>query len=66
VVKLRFQIDVTGTPTRVESVAAPSEELGRSAVEALRAAAPFPAMDASNRCLAEWTVIGTFTANPTS
>lgn len=66
VVKLRFKLDVTGSPTAVEFLEAASEELGASTVQALRAAAPFPAMDANNRCLAERRLTLTFTANPSS
>ncbi|MGH0037463.1 MAG: hypothetical protein ACQGVK_20745 [Myxococcota bacterium] len=66
VVKLRFKLDVTGSPTAVEFVEAASEELGGTTVQALRAAAPFPAMDARVRCLAERRLTLTFTANPSS
>jgi hypothetical protein len=66
VVKLRFKLDVTGSPTAVEFIEAASEELGASTVQALRSAAPFPAMDSNVRCLAERKLTLTFTANPTS
>jgi hypothetical protein len=66
VVKLRFKLDVTGSPTSVEFIEAASEELGGTTVQALRAAAPFPAMDANVRCLAERRLTLTFTANPSS
>lgn len=66
VVKIRFQLDVTGTPTRVEFVEASDPGLGRTAVEALRSAAPFPPMDDNVRCMAEWVLTATLTANASS
>ncbi len=63
-VKLRFKLDVTGSPTAVEFVEATNDQLGSSAVQALRTAAPFPAMDPNVRCLAERNLTATFIANP--
>jgi hypothetical protein len=59
-VQLRFAIDPAGTASRVDLVAAPDARLGRSAVEALRAASPFDHMSDRVRCLAGGPLIGTF------
>ena len=49
---LKFSLDSSGTATRVEVVGNANAALGNSAVAALRAASPFPSMDANTRCLA--------------
>jgi len=46
-------------------VSADDNALGASAVDALRAAAPFPPMPEPVRCLSDFSLIGTFT-NPFS
>jgi TonB family protein len=62
-VTLRFQLDVAGSASRVSIVAAQDNALGASAVDALRAAAPFPSMSDEIRCLAQVQIVGTF-SNP--
>jgi TonB family protein len=62
-VTLRFTIDVAGSATSVSVVKATHNALGASAVDALRAAAPFPPMPASVRCLGRLVITGTF-SNP--
>jgi hypothetical protein len=53
-VKLRFELDSSGSATKVEFIRATSEALGDSAVRALRESSPFPAMnDAVRDCLAD-------------
>ena len=62
-VTLRFKLDVAGSATSVSVVKATHNALGASAVDALRAAAPFPPMPATARCLGRLLIIGTF-SNP--
>ena len=62
-VTLRFQIDVAGSASRVAIVSAQDNALGASAVDALRAAAPFQPMSDEVRCLARVPIVGTF-SNP--
>ena len=62
-VKLRFQLDAAGSATHVSVVRASDNALGASAVDALRAAAPFPPMPDSARCLSRVPIVATFT-NP--
>jgi TonB family protein len=62
-VTLRFHIDVAGSASRVSLVDASDNALGASAVDALRAAAPFPPMPEDVRCLSQVPIVGTFT-NP--
>jgi TonB family protein len=62
-VTLRFQLDVAGSASRVSIVAAEDNALGASAVDALRAAAPFQPMSDEVRCLARVPIVGTF-SNP--
>ena len=62
-VTLRFQLDVAGSASRVSIVAAQDNALGASAVDALRAAAPFQPMPDAVRCLARVPIVGTF-SNP--
>ena len=62
-VTLRFHIDVAGSASKVSIVAAEDNALGASAVDALRAAAPFPPMSDEVRCLAGQRIKGTF-SNP--
>jgi hypothetical protein len=62
-VTLRFQLDVAGSASRVSIVAAQDNALGASAVDALRAAAPFQPMSDEVRCLARVPIVGTF-SNP--
>jgi len=62
-VTLRFQIDVAGSTSKVSIVSAEDNALGASAVDALRAAAPFPPMPEAARCLAARGILGTF-SNP--
>jgi TonB family protein len=62
-VTLRFTLDVGGSATSVSVVKATHNALGASAVDALRAAAPFPPMPAAVRCLGRLVITGTF-SNP--
>jgi TonB family protein len=62
-VTLRFQLDVAGSATHVSLISASDNALGASAVDALRAAAPFAPMPDPARCLARVPIVATFT-NP--
>jgi len=62
-VTLRFRLDAAGSATSVSLVNADDNAMGASAVDALRAASPFPPMSESVRCLSQHSLIGTFT-NP--
>ncbi len=62
-VTLRFRLDVAGSPSKVEILAATDNALGVSAVDALRAASPFPPMPEAVRCLSRAGINATFT-NP--
>lgn len=62
-VTLRFKLDVAGSATSVSLVKASDNALGASAVDALRAAAPFPPMPAAARCLGLVPITATF-SNP--
>jgi TonB family protein len=62
-VTLRFHLDVAGSASKVAIVTAEDNALGASAVDALRAAAPFPPMPDEVRCLARVPIVGTF-SNP--
>jgi hypothetical protein len=64
-VTLRFQLDVAGSASRVDLVRADDNALGASAVDALRAASPFPPIPDRARCLAQRRLIGTF-SNPSA
>ncbi len=64
--KLRFQIDVGGSASRVEMVSADDTRVGASVVDALRAASPFPPMTDRVRCLADSQLTATFTLDTTS
>ncbi len=59
-VTLRFQLDVAGSAQQVELVRAASNALGASAVDAMRAASPFPPMPERARCLADRRILGKF------
>jgi len=60
VVKLGFELDVSGSPRRIEVQQASNAALGRSAVDAMRLAGPFPSMDDDVRCLASMRLVGIF------
>lgn len=62
-VTLRFKIDAAGSATSVSLVKASDNALGASAVDALRAAAPFPPMPDPARCLSRVPITATF-SNP--
>jgi TonB family protein len=62
-VTLRFRIDSAGSASNVSVVRAEDNALGASAVDALRAASPFPPMPESVRCLTRVPIVGTF-SNP--
>ncbi len=62
-VTLQFKLDVAGSATSVSLKRASDNALGASAVDALRAAAPFPPMPDAARCLAMVPITATF-SNP--
>jgi TonB family protein len=62
-VTLRFHLDIAGSASKVSIVKAEDNALGASAVDALRAAAPFPPMPDEARCLAQRAINATF-SNP--
>jgi TonB family protein len=62
-VTLRFHIDIAGSASKVAAMKADDNALAASAVDALRAASPFPPMPEEARCLATRVLIGTF-SNP--
>lgn len=64
--RLRFQVDVGGSASRVEMVSADDPRVGSSVVDALRAASPFPPMSDRVRCLADSQLTATFTLETTS
>jgi TonB family protein len=64
-VTLRFRVDVAGSASNVAVQRADDPALGASAVDALRAASPFPPMSDAARCLSQVPIVGTF-RNPTS
>jgi len=59
-VKLRFRVDVAGSASAVEFIHAEDNAQGASAVDAMRAASPFPPMPNKVRCLAGVSIIATF------
>jgi len=62
---LRWKLDVGGSVSRAELVTAADPRLGKSVVDALRSAAPFPPMSDRVRCLAGEQIIGTFILDST-
>lgn len=64
-VELRFELDVAGSVRDVRVLSSGDSRLGESAVEALRAAAPFPPMPDRARCVAQRAMTGTF-RNPSA
>jgi TonB family protein len=62
-VTLKFRIDVAGSASRVSLIKADDNALGASAIDALRAASPFPPIPDAARCLARVFVIARF-SNP--
>jgi TonB family protein len=61
-VLLNFTLDASGSVMTAELASASDPAVGATAVEALRAAAPFAAMPPRVRCLARHGLKGTFTA----
>jgi len=59
-VVLEFNLDRSGAATDIEWIDASNTALGRSAVEALRQASPFPPMDENVRCMSELRWKSTF------
>jgi len=59
-VELQFRIDPAGSVTSVRPVGSSDPQLAASAVEALRAAAPFPPMSDRVRCMAKQQLTATF------
>jgi TonB family protein len=62
-VTLRFRLDAAGSASDVSVVRTEDNALGASAVDALRAASPFPPMTEDVRCLTQVPIVGTF-SNP--
>jgi TonB family protein len=62
-VKLSFRIDIAGSTSKVSLVSADDNALGLSAIDALRAASPFPPIPDAARCLARLRITATF-SNP--
>lgn len=62
-VLLKFTLDASGSVMSAELASASDTAIGASAVEALRAAAPFAAMPDRVRCLARRGLKGTFSAD---
>src|SRR5271157_1432709 len=62
-VELQFRLDPAGSVTSVRPIGSGDPQLAASAVEALRAAAPFPPMSDRVRCMARQELRGIFT-NP--
>jgi TonB family protein len=62
-VTLRFRLDSAGSASNVSVVRTEDNALGASAVDALRAASPFPPMTDEVRCLTQVPIVGTF-SNP--
>jgi TonB family protein len=62
-VTLRFHLDVAGSASSVSIVKADDNALGASAIDALRAAAPFPPMPEEARCLTQRAISAIF-SNP--
>lgn len=65
-VTLRFRLDAGGSASRVSLVAADDPQVGASAVDALRAASPFPPMSDRVRCLANSDIRAKFALTNTS
>ncbi|MCH2173050.1 TonB family protein [Myxococcota bacterium] len=63
-VLLRFKIDAAGSASDVELVRAGDNALGASAIDAMRAASPFPPLPQRARCLSGRPILATF-SNPT-
>jgi TonB family protein len=59
-IRLRFRLDPSGSATNVRFLEAPNQLLGESAVQALRAASPFPPMPERARCLAQDSLTAIF------
>jgi TonB family protein len=62
-VTLKFQLDVAGSASKVALVRTDDNALGASALDALRAASPFPPIPNGARCLARVPITATF-SNP--
>jgi len=59
-VQLRIRLEAGGSLLSVENIAARDELLGNSAMEALRAASPFPPMTGPIRCLSQRNLVTTW------
>jgi hypothetical protein len=59
-VTLQFKLDAAGSATHVRLVRTDDDNLGTSAVNALRSASPFPPMTDRVRCLARDRLLATF------
>ncbi len=63
-VTLRFTVDVSGSASAIEVLETRDNAFGASAVDAMRAASPFPPIPEAARCLARTTVKGKFSSDP--
>jgi TonB family protein len=63
-VTLRFKLDVAGSASSVQVVKASNNALGASAVDAMRAASPFPPIPEAARCLSRVRIRANFSAPP--
>lgn len=59
-VQLRIRLEAGGSLLSVENIQANDELLGNSAIEALRAASPFPPMSGPTRCLSQRNLVTTW------
>jgi TonB family protein len=61
-VTLRFKLDVAGSASAVQVVKASDNALGASAIDAMRAASPFPPIPEGARCLSHGRIRATFSS----
>lgn len=61
-VTLRFKLDVAGSASAVQVVKASDNALGASAIDAMRAASPFPPVPEGARCLSHGRIRATFSS----
>lgn len=64
-VTLKFRVDVAGSTSKISLVSADDNALGVSAIDALRAASPFPPIPDAARCLSRVPITATF-SNPSA
>jgi TonB family protein len=59
-VTLRFTVDVSGSASAIEVLETRDNAFGASAVDAMRAASPFPPIPEAARCLARLPITAKF------